>query len=284
MATTPSAQPGAPQRRSRSRVAGRWFLSGLVLAFLAAGASGARATRPEHRPNPNVLWHIVHDRCVPDLARFHTPLPCIAVDLRAGYALLKDLDGATQVLLIPTARVTGIEDPAVRAPGAPNYLRLAWANRGTVSALADRALSRQDVALAVNSIAGRTQNQLHIHIDCIRPDVRAAIAARLQAVGSRWAPFPAPLPGGAYLARVVRSGDLAGVNPFRLLADGVPGAAAAMGRWTLGVVAVSLPPGGHPGFVLLAGHADPAKGDEGAAERLQDHSCALAHNGSAASR
>ncbi len=262
-----SMQPAPPGRRPWAR---------LVLAVLALGLAAAG---PARRRDPNVLWHIVHDRCVPDLAEFHTPLPCIAVRPQAGYALLKDIDGATQVLLIPTARVTGIEDPAVRIPDAPNYLRLAWENRGTVSALAGRALPRPDVALAVNSVFGRTQSQLHIHIDCIRPGVRAAIAARLGALGTLWTMFPAPLPGGHYLARVVDSPDLAGVNPFRLLADEVPGAATAMGRWTLAVEGVRLPPDGRAGFVLLADRADPALGDAGAAERLLDHACAVARTG-----
>ncbi|MDE2583251.1 MAG: CDP-diacylglycerol diphosphatase [Rhodospirillales bacterium] len=252
--------------------------AGVAAALLFAGLLAARAAEPASRHvNPDVLWHIVHDRCVPDLARFHTPLPCIKVDLHAGYALLKDLDGATQVLLIPTARVTGIEDPAVRAPGAPDYLQLAWASRGTVSALAGRALPRQDLALAVNSIAGRTQNQLHIHIDCIDPKVRGALAARLGAIGTRWARFPGTLPGGPYLVRRLNSPDLAGVNPFRLLAEQVPGAAAAMGRWTLGLAGVHLPHGGRAGFVLLAARTDPATGTVGAAERLLDHGCAVAH-------
>ena len=249
----------------------------LVLGALLAGlpTTPARAGSAR-RPNPNVLWHIVHDRCVPDLRQFHTPLPCIAVHPRAGYALLKDLDGRTQVLLIPTARVTGIEDPAVRAPGAPDYLALAWANRGTVRALAGRALAREAIALAVNSIAGRTQNQLHIHLDCIRPDVAATIAAQLGAVGTRFAPFPAPLPGGPYLARRLDTLSLVGINPFRLLAAEVPGAAAAMGRWSLGLVPVVLPSHAAPGFVLLASETDPARHHVAAAERLQDHTCALA--------
>jgi CDP-diacylglycerol pyrophosphatase len=244
----------------------------MVLAGLLAGLGGAHAKTPD----PNVLWHIVHDRCVPDLLRFATPLPCIAVHLHAGFALLKDRDGRTQVLLIPTARVTGIEDPRVRAFGAPDYFHLAWASRGTVSALAGRALARRDIALAVNSIYGRTQNQLHIHIDCIAPAVRAAISAHLDALGQGWTRFPGSLPGGPYLARVVASPDLAGVNPFRLLAAEVPGAAADMGRWALAAAGTNLPPDGRPGFVLFAGHANLARGDRGAAERLQDHTCALA--------
>jgi CDP-diacylglycerol pyrophosphatase len=36
---------------------------------------------------------------------------------------------------------------------------------------------------------------------------------------------------------------------------------------------------GRPGFVLLAGHADPAHGDFASGEELQDHDCAVARGG-----
>ena len=247
-------------------------------AALAALALLAACAAPAHRTDRNVLWRIVHGQCVPHQAAFGFPAPCLAVHPRAGYALLKDRNGATQVLLIPTARVTGIEDKAVRAPGAPDYLALAWADRGVVEALAGRALPRRDVALAVNSIAGRTQDQLHIHIDCLRRSVRDALAARSGGLDMGWREFPVPLAGARYLARVVEGTTLAGVNPFALLADQVPGAAEAMGQWTLVVAAARLAPDGRPGFVLLAGHTDPKTGDRGAGEEMQDHACALARN------
>ena len=247
----------------------------VVYVLLAAGlAALSGCARPPH--DRMVLWKIVHGACVPHMAASGVPAPCLAVHPRAGYALLKDRDGPTQVLLIPTARVTGIEDPAVRAPRAPDYLALAWAARGVVARLAGHGLGRQDLALAVNAISGRTQDQLHIHIDCVRPAVQAAVAAHAAGLDAAWRRFPVRLMGRDYLARVVAGRDLTGVNPFRLLADQVPGAAAAMGQWTLVVVGARLPPDARPGFVLLAGHADPATGDRGAGERLQDHGCALA--------
>ncbi len=43
-----------------------------------------------------------------------------------------------------------------------------------------------------------------------------------------------------------------------------------MGHYTLVLV------GAMSGFVLLAGHADPATGNWGAGEQLQDHACAAA--------
>ncbi|MET0331942.1 MAG: CDP-diacylglycerol diphosphatase, partial [Dyella sp.] len=43
-----------------------------------------------------------------------------------GYAILKDHHGPAQYLLIPTARITGIESPLLLRAGAPNYFAAAW--------------------------------------------------------------------------------------------------------------------------------------------------------------
>jgi len=116
--------------------------------------------------DPNSLWLITHNVCVPDQRQFGNPSPCMKVDLAAGYVLLKDPNSPTHFVLIPTARVAGIEDPAILLPTAPNYWDQAWRARRYVEERVGRALGRDEVSLAINSINGRTQNQLHIHIDC----------------------------------------------------------------------------------------------------------------------
>jgi CDP-diacylglycerol pyrophosphatase len=70
-------------------------------------------------------------------------------------------------------------------------------------------------------------------------------------------------------------GDAPAADPFHLLAAGVPGARAQMGAWTLVLAGVEVH--GRPGFVLLAGRADPLRGESASGEVLQDHDCALAH-------
>ena len=95
------------------------------------------------------------------------------------YAVLKDANGPTQYLLLPTARIVGIESPALQAPDAINYFAAAWDARRFVEEALGHDLPGDRVGLAVNSVLARTQNQLHIHIDCIRADVRATLA-RLQ--------------------------------------------------------------------------------------------------------
>jgi CDP-diacylglycerol pyrophosphatase len=239
----------------------------------------AAPAAPLHASDPDALWKIVHRQCVPDELTEGSPAPCTEVSLEGGaehgWAVLKDRRGKTQFLLIPTARVTGIEDPAVLAPDAPNWWQAAWSARGYVMARAGRELPRDALSLAINAPAGRTQEQLHIHIDCLRPDVRDALRARAASVSEAWAPLGVPLAGRDYRARRVDGAELGAQDPFRLLAEAPGVGPAGMGAQTLVVVGATFA-GGMPGFLLLADRADLAVGDRGSGEDLQDHECALA--------
>jgi CDP-diacylglycerol pyrophosphatase len=192
-----------------------------------------------------------------------------------GYAVLKDIVGATQFLLIPTLRISGIESFSILDPDAPNYWDAAWRARYFVEERAQQPLPRDDISLAINSAVGRTQDQLHIHIDCVRADVKAALAAHQADITAVWTPFPVPLVGHTYRAMRVESDYLGDANPFRLLADSDPKIASDMGQYTLVVVGMTFT-GGKPGFVVLDGHADAATGDHASGEELQDHACELA--------
>jgi CDP-diacylglycerol pyrophosphatase len=134
-------------------------------------------------------------------------------------------------------------------------------------------MPRDTMSLAINSAYGRTQDQLHIHIDCIRPDVRNTLAAYHVAIGPHWAPFPVPLAGERYRAMRIDQPGLGAINPFRLLARDVP--QKDMGQHTLVLVGAEFS-GIGPGFILLDDHANPAIGDRASGESLQDHDCALA--------
>jgi CDP-diacylglycerol pyrophosphatase len=151
------------------------------------------------------------------------------VDQDRGYAILKDLEHPTQFILVPTARVTGIEDPKLLAPDAPNYWELSWENRHLLERRIGRPLPREAIGLAVNSIYGRSQDQLHIHIDCVRPDVARSVAAQRDRIGHEWRPLAANLAGGRYFVRWISEKDLAANDPFKLLAE-LPSARADMGK------------------------------------------------------
>jgi hypothetical protein len=138
-----------------------------------------------------------------------------------------------------TDRISGIESPTLLEPDATDYFAAAWRTRSFVGARAGGDIPRDWMSLAVNSALARAQNQLHIHVDCVRADVREALSRRIADVGSDWAPFPEPLRGRPYLAMAVEGENLAGTNPVQLLAEHVSAARDDMGRETLVVVGVS---------------------------------------------
>lgn len=226
--------------------------------------------------DPNALWKIVHGRCVPHELKRGSPAPCEEVDLGpgAGYAVLKDLVGIAQYLVIPTKRLAGVESPELLANGAPNYWAFAWQARTAVEARLHHRLARDEVALAINSAYGRSQDQLHIHVDCIRPDVRRRLYRAAARIGGHWGPLGVPLRGHHYWAMRILGSDLGAHNPFRLLAQGMPGARRHMGRQTLVVTGATFADAGQ-GFIVLADHVDLAAGDRASGEELLDHTCAV---------
>lgn len=244
----------------------------LLFALLFASASVRAA-------DPSALWKIVSGKCVPHEQTERDPSPCSEVDLAdgaaKGFVVLKDINGIAQFLLIPTARIGGIEDPAILAPDAANYWDAAWRARYFVDERLHTSLSRDQVSLAINSSVGRTQDQLHIHIDCLRPDVHDAIAANLGRVEGVWTAFPVPLAGHTYRSIRINGDSLDTVDPFRVLADGDPAAQHDMGMHTLVLVGATFADHTN-GFVLLDDHADLAAGDRASGEQLQDHTCAIA--------
>lgn len=250
----------------------------------AAALLAVAFTVPAHAHDPDALWKIVHGRCVADQQTNHLPAPCASIDLDGGSAVLKDIEGASQYLLIPTARITGIESPAILAPDAPNYFARAWAVVPLVDDRLHRTLPRQDLALAINSESGRSQNQLHIHVDCIRPDIRAALDHAAPAIRTTWRTLPQRLALHRYRAIWLPGDTLADTtNPFRVLASSLADPSAEMGRHTLVLVGASRH--GRPGFILLDGKAgllsttlSPAiKLGSGSGEELEDHTCRIAN-------
>ncbi len=243
------------------------------MCFGAALALAACRGAPADAAFPGALWFVVHDMCGADLKLTGRPAPCVRV--AHGYAILKDPRSA-QLLVIPTRRLSGIESPELLAPDAPNYWQAAWETKPLFETYTHRPVPRSDFGLAINSVTGRTQNQLHIHIDCVRPDVVKALADNLSSIGPQWSDLNVRLKGRLYRAMLLKGAELGARDPFRLLADSDPVAAADMGPETMAVIGVDLP-SGEPGFVVLARRANMAVYDKGAAEGVLDHTCRVLH-------
>ncbi len=227
-------------------------------------------TASAHAGDPSALWKIVSQRCVPHQQQAHDPSPCSAVDVDTGYVVLKDIKGVAQYLVMPTARRSGIEDPAILATNSPNLWEASWNARSFVEGKLQKSLPRDGFALAINSPSGRSQDQLHIHVDCIRPDVRAALASHLDSINTTWTPFPLKLAGHSYRAIRIDSETLHGIDPFQILArDG-----ADLSRHTLVLVGETFPDGTR-GFALLDDTVS-LPFDRASGEELEDHDCAVA--------
>ncbi len=258
------------------RTTGLLFWPLLALLLAACAGSGPALPTPAAHPNGEALWNIVHGQCAPNQLAHANPAPCAVVSApdgaAHGFAILKDRNGVAQFELIPTAKITGIEDPAVLQPGATNYFAKAWENRSLIEKRLGHPLKRTQVAIAVNSAYGRSQDQLHLHMDCLDAAVGAALAAGAIPRTGRWASHVIRLHGHPYRVRWLNADALEAANPFILLAQEMPGARGAMGAWTIALVGATSADGVE-GFYLLADRVDPAANDHASAEELQDHAC-----------
>jgi len=238
-------------------------------AHLSAVRGIIKQTEAAH---PNALWHIVHGVCVRDMRLSGLPAPCAEVNLAGGYAVWKDIEQNTQYLLVPTRRITGIESPILQAPSTPNYWQAAWTARRFIDGQEGADIPREDIGLAVNSIYGRTQSQLHIHIDCVKPNVRRLLQSHEAEIGSRWSSLA--IQQRRYRVRWISGSDLGDTDPFKLLARTDRTARRDMGSQTLVLIGASRS-NGRPGFYMLSDRADPGLDDDAAGEEVLDHHCSI---------
>ena len=208
----------------------------------------------------DALWKIINGACEP------------CVQKAADFVVMKDRNGIAQYLLLPTARISGIESPQILDKDSPNYWAAAWAARIWVEQKLQHPITRDWLALTINSAYGRTQNQLHIHVDCLAADVHDALKAQIDTIGSDWAALATPLKNHPYWAKRLASPDLNGINPFLLLADGIQAARQNMDKQTLIAIGATFKDG-HDGFILLTDHADLVTADRASGEEVQDHDC-----------
>jgi CDP-diacylglycerol pyrophosphatase len=242
-----------------SRVLHRRRWAALSIASLAAAlfaSAGSCANR-------DALREIVQDQCLPHWREQHTPAPCMEVHVESsadsGYAVLADRKGGAHFLLIPTKTISGIESPALEASGAPSYFRAAWQAHERLDDVIGRQVPARFVGLAVNPLHARGQDQLHIHIECLRADVFETL--KTIHLSSSWSPIT--LGGASYWVRSI-SGNLEADDPFKVLASHPPEAERGMNDYTLVVTGA---PSEDRAFVMLASSG-------AAGELLLDSTCA----------
>lgn len=224
----------------------------------AAFAFAAQAAIAD--PSRGALWKVIQ-ACLVDHALTGAAFPCLEVNLsdgkERGYVILRPPLSASGLILAPTRRIVGVEDPSLQALDAPNYFEDAWNARRFLEEARQKRLARDGVALAVNSRQSRTQDQLHIHIGCLSSSAARTVRAFAPDLpADRWVPLGRPFRGLEFWGRLLLQENLVGVNPFRLAAEAWPNPSEDRSQLTIAVVGIDLPDG-RKGFVLLASYHNP---------------------------
>jgi CDP-diacylglycerol pyrophosphatase len=239
----------------------------LVSLLILAGAAGGVAAAER-----DLLWGVVKV-CVANHQLTGGAFPCLEVNtgegLARGFAVVRAPLKQTHVVVTPTARVAGIEDAGLQSAEAPNYFADAWGARKYVLDSVERPISETEIGLAVNSRPGRSQDQLHIHVDCLRH--RYAQLVRQHDAGlsaEKWTRLTFALRGRYYWAMLINSPDLSHTNIFRTAATLLR---VSPGR--MEDVTVVMIPRPDRGFYLLADQYAPGAMGKGHGEFLLDHAC-----------
>src|ERR1700693_3175381 len=160
-----------------------------VPLFCALIAISARLPAILAAANPDKLWEIVNQECVPDMIAHNDPGPCRLVDRQRGFTILKDIVGAGQFLLIPTRRLSGIESPELLTPDAPNYWAYAWEQSHLVGDALGKHLARDQIGVEITPAAPRSKLQCDIHMACLRADLPQLLHAHQADAPNQWLPL-----------------------------------------------------------------------------------------------
>jgi CDP-diacylglycerol pyrophosphatase len=193
----------------------------LIACSLTASALSLHAVASERR----ALWRVVQ-ACLADFNLTGLPYPCLQVNLTSGkdrgFVVLSPPFGSPNTILSPVRRVIGIEDPWLQSPEAPNYFDAAWRARTFLKTADGRTPGRDEVALAVNSALARSQDQFHIHLGCLVPAARRAVEAFAPKLPiGKWARVGTVNRMSEFWGLRIGQTDLAGVDPFRLITQGL---------------------------------------------------------------
>lgn len=156
------------------------------------------------------------------------------------------------MVLTALEEIPGIEDPELLSPDAPNFFADAWRERHWLLGARKGDDDAPDgFALGLNSEYVRSQDRLHVHMACLRPDVQRALAPRVLAVNpNRFARLNFRLGGRPVWAMRIDAANTIDFNPIEVLHDNLPVARAKMGSHTLIAVRERLPDG-RPTIILL---------------------------------
>jgi CDP-diacylglycerol pyrophosphatase len=258
----------------------------IVFAFTAsAGGGGGGGGKGLHTPRTegadllpdagrDAIRQVVQNQCLVNWRTHHSASPCERIWLASpqpdspGYAVLEDRKGGAHYLLIPIQTMSGTDSGELLDPDLPNYFANAWGARDLLSKYVGQAVPRTAVGLALNTAQTRDQNQFHIHIECVRPEVSDALHAVADQITDKWSPIT--VIGSTYQAMRIADTSLEATKPFELLAQLSPNARHHIETYTLLIAGMQYKDGA--GFAILTSTGPTA-------ELLLDPGCAVAGGG-----
>jgi CDP-diacylglycerol pyrophosphatase len=277
-----------------------YLVSILVLASCATAPPSHEFREPADAPGkivPRTALQAQMRKCVAEAnsPNFNGDINCVQVDLsqgiEKGWLLLKDPKGPTHFLLVPTRYdasihdptakdseiVSGIEDSKLLEPDSPNYWAAAWSQREHVSKALGKPISDQALGLAANPPFQRTQDLLHVHMDCVQPKVIVSLQKLQPTLGPDWSKNPVALAGSNFRVAFIQKDDLKDFNPFQFLNKSLVHG-DAMEFHALAVIGTDAAAKDHGFFVLdITGHPPLTNGKRVHAEDLLDPKCTAVH-------
>ncbi len=181
--------------------------------------------------------------------------------------VVKDTDPKkpTAYLIIPTHRVNGIECQETLDTPLVDIWERGWYQ--ATNRLKDKL--KGPVALAINSQSGRDQNQLHIHISCVKAAVLSALSANDGKIGTDPThAFPLELGTHGNSYEIVKVKGLTGDNsPFKVIRKFPHVTPTDIGLQSIAVI------GGKEAGTWYVLNTYAHSTDKGDAEELLDQAC-----------
>ncbi|MBH8564598.1 CDP-diacylglycerol diphosphatase [Nostoc sp. CENA67] len=214
------------------------------------------------------LWHKVQKCVANEQGQPPKPDPCVYVNLGNRYAVANG-QNSVEYLLLPTDKITGIEDPNVSQAGSVPYWQYAWEKaREYIPLKKSQVQYRDQYGLAINSKQARHQDQLHIHMSCVDKNVSMELKKNdNQIPKGNFQKFSIQLLNNEYNVMRLDNASLTNNNPFYLVKKSLH-SSQKMADQSIAVVGRK-----QGGFYILKTESDSSKGYNAAAEKLLDENC-----------
>jgi CDP-diacylglycerol pyrophosphatase len=219
---------------------------GVALVALVAASQASVAAGDKSGTFPrDTLWTVVQS-CVLARQTIGVAFPCVEVDAPGtpgAVAVLRPPLEDTHLLVVPQSRIPGIE---AAEPGSADMARVwqrAWESRRLLST---RPVPWDRAGMALNGPGIRSQDQLHIHVDCLDERRMKSLAPQLRHLGPGWTRLSGDY--GRFWATRVDAPDLSRFDPAVLADRGLPFQRA---RASLGVIGTKGA-GGRDSLVVFA--------------------------------